>query len=136
MRGGHTYLDWQSLLFVTLIQTLWRPQFITMHSFLTMTAQGRAWCVYADSSCARSRSLDGTGRKELYNVSARLPDSVQTGSCSHKEHAVHKQISTLLDRSNLNHIHWGTLPRPGSCELTSRHQDKHSFIPVEPSCAA
>ena len=65
-----------------------------------MTAPGRACCAYADGSGVGNRSFDGTGRKEPYRASARLPNSVQMGSCTVTRNTLHKQISTLSSEGN------------------------------------
>ena len=97
-------LTWigRSPLFVTLIRTLSRPRLITMRSSLTTTAPGRALCAYADGSCAGNRSLDGTGRNEPYNASARLPDSVQMGVWTVTRNTLPKKINMLSSDSNLS----------------------------------
>lgn len=69
-------------------------------------APGMRWCAYADGSCAGNRSLDGTGRKEPYNASARLPNSVQMGSWTVTRNTLHKRISILLSESNLDVPVW------------------------------
>lgn len=65
-----------------------------------MIAPGRACGAYTDGSGAGNRSLDGTGRKEPYSASARLPSSVQMGSCTVTRNTLHKQIGTASGKGN------------------------------------